>query len=110
MTFSSCPNQVVKKSCLRLLLSIQRVNQILCCTRPPVLLEPSAFLARVGRWSFSSGHFILLVRLMSMQQIMAPLSTRAVILAGSPPFVSWRIRGMVTPLLEVVVLVSRVDP
>ena len=74
-----------------------------------MLLEPSAFLARVGRWSFSSDHFILLAKSMLMQQIMAPLSTRAKVLAGSPPFVGWRMRGMVTPLLVVVVLVSGDD-
>ena len=74
-----------------------------------MLLEPLAFLARVGRRSFSSSHFILLAKSMSMQQIMALLSMRVVILAGSPPSVGWRVRGMVTPLLAVVVLISRDD-
>ena len=91
MTFSSLPNWVAEKSCVRLLPSIWRVNWILFLIRPP------AFLARVGRQSFSSGHFILLAKLMSMQLIMAPLSTRAMVLALFPPFVGWRVRGMVIP-------------
>ena len=45
---------------------------------------------------------------MSMQQIMAPLSTRAVTLALSPPSIGWRVRGMVIPHL-VVVLISGDD-
>ena len=104
MTFSSCPNQVAKKSCLSLLPSIWRVNQILCHIRPPALLVLSVFLASIGRLSFCSSHFILLVKSMLMQQIMAPLSTRAMILAMSPPSISRRVIGTVIPHFEVVVV------
>ena len=76
ITFSSHPNWVAKNSCSMLLLLIRRVSRILFLIRPLVFLELSAFLTRVDCQSFCSGHFILLVKLMSMQQIMALLSTR----------------------------------
>ena len=106
MTFSSCPIWVVKKSCSSHLLSIWRTSRILCLIKPPVLLVPSAFLAGVGYQSFFSGHFILLVKSMLTQQIMALLSMRARVLALSPPSIGWRVIGMVIPHLVVVVLIS----
>ena len=97
----SFSNLVAKKSCSIFLPSIRSVRRILYLIKPPELLVLSAFLARVGRQSFSNGHFISHASLRSMQQIIPPLSINATISVACPLLVGWAVVGMKIPLLEI---------
>ena len=70
--------------------------------KPLELLVPLVFLASIGHQSFFSGHFIFLAKSKLTQQIMAPLSTKAMVFVLFPPSIGWRVIGMVIPHLMVV--------
>ena len=72
------------------------------CIKPPELFVLSTFLASVGHQSLFSSHFFFLANLVSIQQIIALLLIRAVVLALSPPPAGWRVIGMVIPHFMVV--------
>ena len=97
----SFSNLVAKKSCLIFLPSIRSIKQILYLIKLPKLLVPSAFLARVGRQSFCSGHFISRAKSRLMQQIVALLSINATILVAFPPSVGLTLVGTKIPLFEI---------
>ena len=71
----------MKKHWIMFLSFILRWRSIWYRIIPPLLLVPSAFQVQIGFLSFSRGNPILWAKWRLMQQIVAPLSTRAVVSA-----------------------------